>query len=356
MSPIVTATLGYVFVAGLVASVVYALAGKMALKNPFHWKFGIILMSLFAGLAAMWPVDKKLKRGIDLSGGTILVYELKPESTQKGIKIDDLVTALKKRVNPNGTKDIPIRPLSNNRIELILPNATADDVEEVKRKLTTQGLLQFRILANSRRDDAAIQRALRPENFAKPPNDYRWVKLGELVTGPEDPKDLKVGERTLTDRSQRWDPSHFVGATVQVTGKDAANLEARKTFNVEANTSDTLTLDKPIGLTSVTRYDVLINKSEISNNPAAPNFAIREVPRGKGVVERQILVKEPPERMNVSGDDLAHEYPTEVNLRPAVGFDHLHEAEVGIGPGHFMEAGPRRDSIRARRRHRRPAQ
>jgi SecD/SecF fusion protein len=321
MSPTVSVYLGYVFLAGLLASIVYAAAGKLALSNPFHWKLGLILTSLFAGITFMWPPDQKLKRGIDLSGGTILVYELKPDSAQKGVKMDELVNALKKRVNPGGTKDIPIRPLSNNRIELILPNATADDVDEVKRKLTTQGLLQFRILANTRKDDAAIQRALRPENFAKPPTDYRWVKLGEVVSGPDDPKTLKVGERTLTDPSQRWPLNHFVGANIQVTGKDASNLETRKTFSVDGNTANTLTLDKPLGMTTVTRYDIVVNKSEISNNPQTPQFAIRDVPRGRGVTERQILVKEPADRMNVTGDDLSREYPTDVNLRPAVGFD-----------------------------------
>src|SRR4051794_12546886 len=113
MSPTASVYLGYAFFAGLLASIVYAAAGKLVLTNPFHWKFGLILSSLFAGITAMWPIDQKLKRGIDLSGGTILVYELKPESAQKGIKMDDLVAALKKRVNPGGTKDIPIRPLSN---------------------------------------------------------------------------------------------------------------------------------------------------------------------------------------------------------------------------------------------------
>ncbi|MFO0958100.1 MAG: protein translocase subunit SecF [Isosphaeraceae bacterium] len=320
-----TDILSYVFGGLLTASILYFLLAwfwPARFQSPFHWKFALILSTLFLGLVALWPPAKKLKLGIDLSGGTILVYEIKQDSIQKNVNIEELVSALKKRVNPDGSKDIPIRPLGRDRIELILPNATSEDVEMVKQKLTTQGLLQFRILANRRKDDSAIQRALRPENL-KAPEGYSWVRLGELVSGPEDTQSVKVADRTLTDSAQRWATNRYAGATVVLTGRDAANIETRKSFNVDRNTGDTLTLDKPIGLSSVSRYELLLNKSEIGGGLGEdnPNFAIRDFPRGKGIVERRILVKEPPDRMSVSGDDMSNVYSTESQFRPAVGFD-----------------------------------
>ena len=41
----------------------------------YGWKIGLIVASTLLGLAFMWPPSQKLKLGIDLSGGTILVYE-----------------------------------------------------------------------------------------------------------------------------------------------------------------------------------------------------------------------------------------------------------------------------------------
>lgn len=318
-----TDVLSYVFGGLLAVSALYFLLAwfwSSRFQSPFHWKFGLILTSLFLGLVALWP-PQDLKLGIDLSGGTILVYEVKPDSAQKNVNLEELISALKKRVNPDGSKDIPIRPLGRDRIELILPNATSEDVEEVKKKLTTQGLLQFRILANRRKDDSAIQRALRPENV-KAPEGYNWVRLGELVTGPEDAKTVKVADRVLTDSAQRWVANRYTGASVAITGRDAANIETRKTFTVARNTADSLTLNEPIGLSSVSKYELLLNKSEIGGAPGEdnPNFGIRDFPRGRGIVERRILVKEPPERMNVSGDDMSNVYPEESQFRPAVGF------------------------------------
>ncbi len=42
----------------------------------YAWKLGLIVGSTLLGLIFMWPPSQKLKLGIDLSGGTILVYEV----------------------------------------------------------------------------------------------------------------------------------------------------------------------------------------------------------------------------------------------------------------------------------------
>ena len=62
--------------------------------------------------------------------------------------MDELIAALKKRADPEGVKEIPIRKIGGNRIEIILPQASNEEVEEVKKMLTDVGSLEFRILAN----------------------------------------------------------------------------------------------------------------------------------------------------------------------------------------------------------------
>ena len=53
--------------------------------KDFTWRFALIGGFTLAGLLCLWPPQEKLKLGIDLSGGTILVYEvnenLPPAST-----------------------------------------------------------------------------------------------------------------------------------------------------------------------------------------------------------------------------------------------------------------------------------
>ena len=57
-----------------------------------------------SGLLAMVPPDKKLKLGIDLSGGTILVYEVAQENLPANFNMDELISALKQRADPRASR------------------------------------------------------------------------------------------------------------------------------------------------------------------------------------------------------------------------------------------------------------
>jgi SecD/SecF fusion protein len=107
-----------------------------------------------------WP--QALSYGIDLAGGTNLVYEL--DEKQRGTeKIDSelmnrMVGAVTKRINPAGTKEIVVRRVGQMRIEVILPGADPAVVEETKELMTRLGTLEFSIVANER-DHGSIIRA-----------------------------------------------------------------------------------------------------------------------------------------------------------------------------------------------------
>src|SRR5271166_5040751 len=105
-----------------------------------RWKIILIIASVALGLLAMIPPDKKLKLGIDLSGGTILVYEVARENLGPNFNMDELISALKQRADPQGVKETPIRKIGSNRIEIILPLANDEEVEEVKKMLTDVGI------------------------------------------------------------------------------------------------------------------------------------------------------------------------------------------------------------------------
>src|SRR4051794_20642763 len=61
--------------------------------------------------------------GVDLAGGTILVYEVDAARVPPDFKADDLANALKRRIDPNDLYNITIRPITGNppRVEIILP-------------------------------------------------------------------------------------------------------------------------------------------------------------------------------------------------------------------------------------------
>jgi SecD/SecF fusion protein len=175
----------------------------MTMKR-FMWKIAVIIGATLAGLYFMWPPKERLKLGIDLSGGTILVYEVISDNTNRSVNIEELISALKKRADPEGVKEIPIRNVGGNRIEIILPQASNEEVEEVKKMLTDVGSLEFRILANHKRNSGVIDRALGPDGLAHPPQRYKWARIGERSTGTnprfdaETVTDLRSGRKTFT--------------------------------------------------------------------------------------------------------------------------------------------------------------
>src|SRR5260370_8126469 len=119
-------TVYYVFMLGLVGSIVMALYAQF-MGHKFQMKLGVIAACTFAALVSLWPPAQKLQLGIDLSGGTILVYEV---TRTNATTMDELISALKNRVDPEGVREIPIRRIGRDRIELILPPASAKDVVE----------------------------------------------------------------------------------------------------------------------------------------------------------------------------------------------------------------------------------
>jgi SecD/SecF fusion protein len=288
----------------------------------FGWKIALIIGSTLLGLYSMYPPSKQLKLGIDLSGGTILVYEVDRKNVPSGFNMDDLISALKKRADPEGVKEIPIRNVGPDRIEIILPQATPEEVEEVKKMLTDVGMLEFRILANRKHTpDDVIARAMSDPKM-RPPARYDWARLGEASTGtnPTFTKD------SITDLAQSWKKDLYAGTTVHLTGKDASGNDRTESAKVKRNTSNTLILDKPHVLKSIASYRVAYNPSGIQPgdpaNPRPEDVIIREEKVDTGRVESWILYVVDRAGQKVTGDYLRQVRPdVDEKLQPAVRFE-----------------------------------
>lgn len=127
------------------------------LRMPDHgWKIGLALCTVLCGIVISsqnWPP----KLGIDLSGGTILIYEAL--DTDEDFNINDLVVALKRRINPGGVKEVVIRPYGARQVEIIIPDVNKADVDEIKKSIVTAGQLEFLIVAEELQDPELISNA-----------------------------------------------------------------------------------------------------------------------------------------------------------------------------------------------------
>lgn len=154
--------------------------------------------------------------GIDLAGGTNLVYEVDEEKAKADdIEIDSalmerLVGAVARRVNPSGTKEIVVRRLGRTRIEIILPGADPAVVEDTKAQITKLGSLEFSIVANRLDHGDLIRRALASpskEVRDKEGHQARWRPIapakdaeGKDVPNLEFDNDADVAIRQMAER------------------------------------------------------------------------------------------------------------------------------------------------------------
>jgi SecD/SecF fusion protein len=155
------------------------LARGLRLKDS-GFKIGLVLFSIFFSLAPFvyaQLTDKKegwrgaVNMGIDLAGGTNLVYQIDVEEAKREGKIDEtsnavdsttltkMVDAISRRINPSGAEEVTVRPVGNDRIEVIIPGADQDVVRQKKKQITTLGSLEFAILANERDNPTIIAQA-----------------------------------------------------------------------------------------------------------------------------------------------------------------------------------------------------
>ncbi|MGI5830906.1 MAG: protein translocase subunit SecD, partial [Thermoguttaceae bacterium] len=140
------------------------------------FSFLIALFSTIYGL-----LGHRMNLGIDLRGGSILVYEVTQkdsddpadegrvatgEKTIDAQTMDDLKHVLAERINQGGVREIQIQALGGNKeIMVTIPEADEAEVARIERKINEAGQLKFRILAstNAPEEKELIDIARRPD-------------------------------------------------------------------------------------------------------------------------------------------------------------------------------------------------
>ena len=162
---IVLAMLIVPFVAGQL------IANALRLKD-LGLKMGIILFAFTLGLAPFvsrvaagesWK--DALRWGIDLAGGTNMVFtidytRIEPGKTVDSALMDRMVAAVTKRVNKGGVEEVTVRRVGADRIEVIVPGADPEQAQRIKKQITQLGSLEFALLANEFEHSNLIQEAL----------------------------------------------------------------------------------------------------------------------------------------------------------------------------------------------------
>jgi len=173
----------------LLAVIVPFVLGKFfanRLRMPNHaMAFSWILLAIIA--TGIVIATGQLKLGPDIKGGTNLIYQIDQTTVGNSgqrVAAKDFVAPILNRINPSGMNESVVRPAGDDKLEIIIADVDPAEIEEIKRKITNAGILQFRIVANLNDHEELIKVA---KSQAENPNiDIRLsrdVKLPNKTSG-----------------------------------------------------------------------------------------------------------------------------------------------------------------------------
>jgi len=137
------------------------IANALKLKD-LGFRMGVVLFAITLGLSPFIneirqgnPISNAISLGIDLEGGTNMVFAVDVEQvrlldkTLDAETMDRMVAAIGRRINPSGTEEVTVRLIPPDRIEVIVPGADPEKVERIKGQIVKLGSLEFALLANT---------------------------------------------------------------------------------------------------------------------------------------------------------------------------------------------------------------
>ncbi|HUB24295.1 MAG TPA: protein translocase subunit SecD [Tepidisphaeraceae bacterium] len=135
-----------------------------------------------------WRERCALKPGIDIVGGVKLVYKIKPPQVSGPINngatdlAEQVMEALKKRVDPDGVRNLVWRPIGSDELEIQMPLSSHSEDAPRKRQAYTEALTEI--------EATNVHRADVLDAISMPPGPARVKQIEDLTQG--DPKRLAL--------------------------------------------------------------------------------------------------------------------------------------------------------------------
>lgn len=145
-----------------------------------------------------WSQKHDLRPGIDMVGGTKLLYEIKqPEGGYHGSNTlaEDTMAALKRRVDPDGVRNLIWRPSGSNRLEIQMPLSRTSGESKQRREEFAE--------AQRKLDATNIRVAQVTDAVEKLTGDARRNKLNELAMDSQKRAELFGAMASTWDQIQQ---------------------------------------------------------------------------------------------------------------------------------------------------------
>jgi SecD/SecF fusion protein len=191
-------------------------------------KFILILVLVVLAALALYPPSRTLKPGIDLAGGTSLIYAINTEGLSGDQQRDlaqKMIQVLRHRIDPANIQNLVWRPLGNTRFEIQMPMASKETQDKRDEYLAAMDSLLAKNI-----NPATIMRALKlppeqrkaeMEEFAQNDPNHLAI-LNALASSYDERLQLQQERDTLTKEAQT------LAETMKAAGLDVSRVDANR--------------------------------------------------------------------------------------------------------------------------------
>ena len=207
---------------------------KRVLGNGFF----LIALLVAACLYSLQDYQSDIKKGIDLEGGTELLYEIpldQIDPLQRSTVAQDIKDVISRRFDNYGLKEISVAISGRNRLLIQLPGSDNDELERLKGQIERAGELNFHLIAPESDQGDVAKARIQAEMIAFEQaliafNSLRIEERGSQ-TAPESPRQIVV-ERPVGEDG-------LPAGTVVVENKPPNIVSASLLTNSESTTNTT---------------------------------------------------------------------------------------------------------------------
>jgi SecD/SecF fusion protein len=169
---------------------------------------GAIVASLLTCGLALYPLNKTIRLGLDLQGGTEFLMQVQGDPSPQAL--DQAINVLRKRLDTLGTREISIQPEGKDRLKIQIPGLQGAEVGQTEKMLSQVAKLEFQLVPDNSSEILSAAMA----NGGKLP--YQYALDYEILK--ETDKDSTTGKEVTSPI--------VVERKVQMSGKHVAHAFA----------------------------------------------------------------------------------------------------------------------------------
>lgn len=265
-------------------------------------KFILVLVLVVAAGLTLFPPSKTLKPGIDLAGGTSLIYAIDTEglgSEEEKDLAQKMITVLRRRIDPANIQNLVWRPQGNTRFEIQMPLAS----QETRQKREEYEAALNALLDKNVNPATIMHALLLDEN-------ERREAFAEFAQG--DPNRLEILQDLASVHDERKPLQEKRDALYQELGalKQALSTAGVDLDRVEANRGDWSKLDSEALAKELTDFlgseEQLAPLTRYVKAYAELTEALTQLTAESGLNERYEEVKQRLDRLNLTREQITY--------------------------------------------------